>query len=366
MDKECKVSVYLNKNGYWVGQITFPTMKGERRERKYEYAPTKKEATQKAYAIVYQYEQGEYIKPRKDSFISFLYEYHDVCSPKWADTTRALYKLYITAHFENYFGSIKLIDVKTITLDKFYNSKLSGIDNSTPLSINTVKKLNRFLSGAFSYAVKNGMIKSNPASNVILGKSEKYKPKVYDDIKFNKLLEVVKGTPDEIPIILGAGCGLRRGEVFGLQWDDIDFRKREISIKRSEVRFDKTITKSPKTDSSKRTIVAPGYVINKLMEYKKCQNIIDFKGRIITQWKPGAYSEHFKKLLEKHDLEHIRFHDLRHYNAVIMLKSGVSDKVAAERLGHAQVGTLKNVYQHVLKDMDEDAAAQIDKVFNIK
>jgi integrase len=365
MEKEnkCKVSVYKNKNGYWVGQVTFPTGKGEKRDRKYEYGISEEEATQKAYALVYQYEQGEYIRPRKDSLISFLYDYHKICSTKWEETTRSLYKLYITAHFEPYFKQTKLIDIKPITLDKFYNSKLEGSNTEKPLSVNTVKKLNTFLSGAFTYAVKNGMIKSNPAHYVTLGKAEKYKPTVYDEENFKKLMKLVKGTPDEIPIILGAGCGLRRSEVFGLQWDDIDFNNREISIKRAEVRFDKTITKSPKTDSSKRTIIAPKYVIDKLQKYKKSQKVIELSGRVVTQWKPGAYSDHFKLLLKNNGLTHIRFHDLRHYNAVIMLKSGISDKVAAERLGHAQVGTLKNIYQHVLKDMDKEAAAELNKMF---
>lgn len=366
-EEQYKVSVFKDKKDYWVGQVTFPKNEGEKRERKSFYGKTETEATQKAYAFVYQCETGVYVKPRKDTMIAFLNEYHKICSPRWEDTTKALYRMYIDVHFKPYFKEEKLINIKPITLDTFYNIKLSKEDSSgRTMSINTVKKLNGFLKAAFNYALKNGLIKSNPATCVILGKSEKYTPVVYDEENFSKLLKLVKGTPDEIPIILGAGCGLRRSEVFGLQWDDVDFNKKEISIRRANVRFDKYVIKEPKTESSKRTIVAPKFVVDVLSKHKKSLKVIQLDGKIMTDWKPDSYSGHFKKLLKDNGLTHIRFHDLRHYNAVIMLKSGISDKVAADRLGHAQVGTLKNIYQHVLKDMDVDAANQLNKMFETK
>jgi integrase len=88
--------------------------------------------------------------------------------------------------------------------------------------------------------------------------------------------------------------------------------------------------------------------------------------KLITKWKPGAYSERFKKLLKRHKLEHTRLHDLRHYNATIMMHYNVPDKVAAKRLGHANTVMLKKTYQHVLKGMDENAALQINNAFEQK
>lgn len=363
---ELVASIYQRSDKKWVASVELPRGKGEKRKRKVFYGKTRNEAKYKSNEFIRQVEMGEYIEPSKDTLIGFLYTYCDVCSVKWEETTQALYKMYIEKHFKPYFGERKLIDIKPIDLDKFYKYKLNNEGNEkTTVSINTVRKLNGFLKSAFNYAVKNDYIRKNPANNVVLAKKEKYKPNVYNEAQFLKLLNTVKGTDDEIPIVLGAGCGLRRGEVFGLTWKNIDFDNNTISIESTAVRFDKNIEKKPKTVTSKRTIVAPSYVMNTLQEYYN-QYLPPKNQKVITRWIPQSYSERFKNILEKHELEHIRFHDLRHFNAVAMLKNGVSDKVAAERLGHSQVGTLKNVYQHVLEDMDRTAADNINTIFEPK
>lgn len=386
---ELKTSVFQRKNGQWMGYVEFPRERGKERKRKYVYGVDEKDTNQKVSYLKYEIENGLYIEPRKDTLIAFLKDYCEINKNKWEDTTKALYKMYIDVHYGPYFKKTLLKDIKPITLDKFYDFKLTesrdyntteknDIKKKTickndddepkkrkPMSINTVIKLHKFLKTALSYAVKNDYIKKNPADNVILTKKEKFNPIVYDEKQFEKLLNAVKGTDDEIPIILGAGCGLRRGEVFGLRWKNIDFKEKTIAVETTSVRFDKSIEKKPKTITSKRKIIAPEYVINALQEFYNA-NLPSQNEKIITRWIPQSYSERFKSLLEKHGLQHIRFHDLRHFNAVAMLKYGVSDKVAAERLGHSQVGTLKNIYQHVLQEMDESAANDINNIFEKK
>lgn len=363
----------------WIGVVELERDDGGTRNRKTVSAKTEKEVRKKLNKLIYEIENDEYTKPIKDSLLEFLKEYHHICAgfdmwdenavrpkkAKWEETTASLYKMYIDVHFQPYFKSMKLTDIKPMTLDKFYNYKLSNIENKKiPMSINTVRKLNTFLKSAFNYAVKNNLLPKNPTNNVVLGKKEQYKPNVYNEDQFTKLLDNVTGTDDEIPILLGGGCGLRRGEVFGLEWKDIDFKKKTITISQTSVRFDKHVEKSPKTESSKRTIKVPEYVLTVLNNYKKKDKIIPKSdSKVITRWLAPSYSERFKNLLQEFGMEHIRFHDLRHYNAVIMMKYGVSDKVAAERLGHSDVATLRNVYQHVLEDMDEKAASEINEMF---
>ncbi|RDU24766.1 tyrosine-type recombinase/integrase [Anaerosacchariphilus polymeriproducens] len=353
---------YFNKTRFQC-DVRYSLREGEKKRKKSFYGKTEKEAEKKANVFLFELERGDYLEERKDSLINFLNEYWEICSNKWEDTTRSLYKMYIDTHFKPYFKDALLKDIKPITLDKFYNYKLNNEENKVkPMGINTVRKLNGFLKSAFKYAVKNDYIKKNPADNVILAKKEKYTPTVYNEEQFGKLLETVKKTDDEIPIALGAGCGLRRGEVFGLIWKNIDFKNKTISIETTAVRFDKNLEKKPKNVTSKRVLIAPDYVIDILQSYYNIHKP-NINEKVITRWIPQSYSERFRNLLKNHNLEHIRFHDLRHFNAVAMLKYGVSDKVAAERLGHSQVGTLKNIYQHVLKEMDETAANQINSIF---
>ena len=387
-------TVYQRKSDLkWVGSVEIPHEKGEKRERKPVYGDTKEEAEAKLNTLLYKIQNGEYAKPNKDTLIGYLKEYHKICAgfdmwsdksarpkePKWEETTAALFKMYIDVHFEPRFEKTKLIDVKPSTLDKFYNYKLSTpreykvmkegeliTKTRSPMSINTVHKLNTFLKAAFNYAIVDKQIKDNPADHVLLAKKTTFKPKIYYEHQFAELLNDVAGTDDEIPIILGGGCGFRRGEMFGIYWRNINFDKKTITIENTRVRFDKNIEKKPKNETSSRTIIVPGYVMSILKLYKiRCKK----KGPndlLITKWKPQPYSEHFKKLLKKYGLPHIRLHDLRHYNAVIMMNKNIPDKVAADRLGHKDVQMLHKVYQHVLTDMDQKAADQIDSTYEVK
>lgn len=390
-----KCSVYQrNSDGRWVGYVvTGEPENGKRAPRKYVYGKNEKETWDKVHELMYKLQTGEYIAPSKDSLIEFLKEYHRVCAgydmwnpkskrpdkAKWEETTAELYKMYIDVHFSPYFKNMKLKDVKAITLDEFYNYKMTTEreyevkqgqtvvkKKMPPLSSNTVIKLHKFLKAAFRYAVINDKIKKNPADGVKTLSFEKYKPTVYNEEQFIKLLKAVHGKDEEIPIILGAGCGLRRGEILGLKWENVDFSNKTISIEVTRVNFTSNRTKKPKTETSARKIIAPDYVMDILSTYYELKGNPDKETNIVTRWKPKSLSERFKILLDQYGLTHIRLHDLRHYNAVIMLKSGIPDKVAAERLGHANVSTLREVYQHVIKDMDEAAADKINNAIRPK
>lgn len=365
-----KGSVYKRSDGKWVGAVDLGKDVFGKRKRKVVYGSTKAEVEDKVNTLLFELKTGNYIEPNKDTFISFLNDYYNVNQTKWQETTKKLYKMYIDIHFEPYFKQMKLSDIKPMELDKFYNYKLTNVDvknNKTrTMSANTVRKLNTFLKAAFNYAVANNLMTNNPACRVVLPKKNEFKPTVYNEDQFLALLDAVSGTDDEIPILLGAGCGLRRGEIFGLRWKNIDFKNKTLTIETTCVRFKEYTEKKPKTESSKRTITLPDYVVDVLKLYRvKSRNSLE-DDKVVYKWKPNAYSERFVKLLEKHGLQRIRLHDLRHYNAVIMMKRGVPDKVAADRLGHSTVTTLRNVYQHVLKDMDQTAAVEINDMFERK
>lgn len=357
-----KPSIYKRKSdGKWVGQLELPPDVTGKRRRKIVYGNTKKEVEAKANKIAFLIETGEYTEDTKETLIGFLNQYYDICLNKWAPTTAALNKMYIDVHFEPYFKKMKLKEIKPIVLNAFYKDRLDGKTRKA-ISVNTVIKLNKFLKSAFNYAVKNKMISSNPTDYVILPSKQQYNPRVYSEKEFGKLLDSVKNTDDEIPILLGGGCGLRRGEIFGLKWKNINFKDNTISIEETKVRFNKNIIKTPKTQKSKRTISVPEYVIEVLSNYKIIKCASDNEN-IVTKWKPGSYSAHFSEILKQYNLPHCRLHDLRHYNATIMVVYGVSNKVAAERLGHSQTSTLVNIYQHVIEGMDKSAADKIDNMF---
>lgn len=383
-------SIYKrSSDGLWMGSVELTSTNGKR-NRKVFSSKSERTVRRKVGKFVYEVENGEYIQPSKDSLISFLKRYHNIntgCdmwkddykypeNSKWALSTAELYQMYIDVHFEPYFNNKKLLSIKPIDLDEFYNYKLTTprefdfllangkTEKRTqpPISNNTVLKLNAFLKSAFNYAIKNNLLKYNPADRVSLKKKEKYVPTIYNEKQFKELLDHVEDTDDEIPILLAGGCGLRRGEIFGLHWANVNFKTGYIEIINTKAGFRTITDKNPKNESSTRVFKAPDYIIETLKNYKKKKNGKD-DDKVITRWKPKTYTERFGQLLERFKMPHIRLHDLRHYNAVIMMKYGVSDKVAAERLGHSQVTTLREVYQHVTKDLDEKAADSINEMF---
>lgn len=348
-----KGSVFKRKDGRWTGSVAVKDNNGKWK-KKYVYGDSKKETTRKLNDLIYKIENNLYKDSDNTTFASLLIEWHKIHSPKIAETTKALYNMYIEKHIVPEIGHIKLKDLKPNTLDKFYNKKLET------LSPNTVIKFHKLIHVALNYAVRNDLMATNISDNVSLPKAKKYKPKIYDEESFHKLLTYVEGTFDEIPILLAGVVGLRRGEIFGLRWRDIDFKRNTLAIEETNVRWDKYIIKDPKSEASNRVLKVPSFVIQVLKNYLDSLTVIP--ERVCEKYRPDAYTKRFKKLLIKHDLPIVRLHDLRHYNAVIMLKYNISDKVASERLGHSQA-VLRSTYQHVLKDMHQEAADTIESAF---
>ena len=386
--KAPKASIYQRSSDMkWVGSISQGKKPDGSRNRITIYGDSENEVSKRINIMLYEIQTEQYICPDKETLIDFLKEYHKICAgfdvwdinskparkSKWAQTTSNQYKEYIDVHFIPYFKKMKLIDIKTITLDTFYNHKLTterkhdvkqGNKVVTkivpPLGINTVLKLFTFLNAAFEYAIINEKIKKNPNIGTVMSgmKKEAFSPAIYDIHDYLKLMDCVKGKDEEIPVILAAGCGLRRGEICGLRWGDVDFENNIISIENNKVRLNpgNYIEKDPKTKKSRRKIKVPIYVTKTLMDHYIKKGNPDSTSYVITKWKPQALSDRFDNIITKNGLKKIRFHDLRHYNATVMLKSGISDRVAADRLGHSNVSTLNQIYQHVLDEMDESAA----------
>jgi len=343
------------------------------RKRKTFRGKTEKEIKLKIDKYEYEMATGQYIEPNKDTLVGFLETYYRLTKHNWVETTQSLYRMYIDVHIKPYFKEMKLADVKPIILDEFYNIRMTEKrkyyckmekkeKERAPVSINTANKLNTFLKAAFNYAIENNLLRKNPTAGIQLGKNIDFEPEVYNNTQFLKLLSFVHGKDEEIPIVLGAGCGFRRGEICGLRWKNIDFENCKISVEKTEVRFDKNLEKSPKSKASKRVIFAPPYVIETLSVYRKRIGNVNDNDKIVTKWKPQSLTGRFSDLLIQFELPHTRLHDLRHYNAVIMMNSGITDKQAAARLGHS-VQILKKTYQHVSQSMDEEAAQKINITF---
>ena len=221
---------------------------------------------------------------------------------------------------------------------------------------------------ALKYAVKIDLLDSNPADKVERPKKNPFMGSFYDSDEVEKLFEAAKGTVLEIPVFLGAFYGLRRSEVLGLKWSAIDFQNNTITVKHSvtscnlDGKHIQVAQDTTKTKSSLRILPLVPAFREKLLEVRdhqkeckrlcgKCYNkqyqeyiCVDEMGNLIS---PHYLTSAFPKLLEKNGLRRIRFHDLRHSCASLLLANGVPMKQIQEWLGHSDFSTTANVYAHL-------------------
>ena len=236
--------------------------------------------------------------------------------------------------------------------------------------------------GALNYAVDKNLIPSNPADRIIISKPEPFKGDYYLDSEVLNLFEVIKGHKIELVVLLTAFYGLRRSEVIGLKWSAFDFNHNCFSIRHTvttcNVKGERVTIKKDKAKnkSSLRTYPLIPFLKERLLEAKKQQEenrklcgrsynkeylgyvCVDVIGNLI---KPNYVSSTFGKLLAKNNLRHIRFHDLRHTCASLLLANGVPMEQVKEWLGHSEISTTVDIYGHLQYATKKQSAAAIEQ-----
>lgn len=297
-------------------------------------------------------------------FADFMEQWLEVAKTSIAVATYASYTNMVKKVISPYFRE-KGITLKELTakdIQDFYLKQLERVSASSVIHYHSN------IHKALKYAVKLDLIPGNPADKVERPKKEKFSASFYDADEINKLFEVSKGTKLEIPILLGAFYGLRRSEAIGLKWEAVDFEHDTITIKHTvtSVNLDGKHILVPqdttKTKSSRRTLPLVPFVKERLLSLQKeqkenrrlcgrCYNR-EFEDYICVNEigdliKPEYVSSTFGAFLDEHGLRRIRFHDLRHSCASLMLSSGVPMKQIQEWLGHSDFSTTANIYAHL-------------------
>lgn len=174
------------------------------------------------------------------------------------------------------------------------------------------------------------------------------------------LLKAVEGTEMEIPILLAVWLCMRSSEITGLTWDCIDFQRKAVTVKKARVRNkdNEWVEKGTKTTGSTRTINAPDYIMDKLQEARRCStsdHVVTIRGNCLYH--------RLKVILKNNGLPDIRFHDLRHTSASVMVLLNIPDKYAQRRGGWSTPNTMRKVYQHTMASKRNSVDTQIDNFF---
>lgn len=292
-------------------------------------------------------------------------------------------------------GHIKLKDLQPLHLNAFYrnlaedgvNLKAKRDENGKiisngKLSPKTIVEHHRVISKLLSTAVKWNYINDNVARRADPPKVPARDIELLDENETKEMLKALNGESItyRTMILLLVYTGMRRGELFGLEWKDIDFKNGYLHIVRTSqyIGNKQLITKEPKTKSSKRTMKISNDMLKRLKIYQAWQSEQRLKigsewndtDRLFTQWNglpmyPDSLTKWFKLFLKRHNLRQVTLHSLRHTNATLMIAEGTDIRTVSGRLGHSNTSTTLNIYTHALKSKDTQAAEILNDILAI-
>jgi len=374
-------SISQRKDGRWMGQITIGVDPVTRKSKRLTfYGKTRKEVQDKIREALNQKDRGLLSEPSRMTLGEWLKTWlEDYKKQELKISTWESYKSLIEDHMVPELGYIKLNKLKTNDIQRFYNSKLENgrKDGKGGLSARTVRYIHTVLSAALDQAVKEGYILVNPAAATTQPRHVKKEitPLSTDQVK--QFLQDIKDDWLYPVFITALGTGLRRGELLGLKWDVVDLETGAALIKRElvQVKGKVRLEEYTKTKGSTRTIALPDMVIRELKKLRGKQK----QDRLLLGpayqdndyvfcWPDGSYIRpdyvynRLKTLLNEHGLPSIRFHDLRHTFATMLLEAGEHPKVVSEMLGHSSITITLDIYSHVLPSMKEKAAAKLNDI----
>jgi len=304
------------------------------------------------------------------SYEEFLQMWLLTIKPSLKYTTWYQYEMTSSRHIIPYIGAIKIINLRPEHIQNFYNRKLK--DN---VGIRTIQVIHTVIHKSLKHAMKLGVIHRNPSEAVNIPRKKTMEMNILSEIEINQLLNYLHGTRYEALYHLAIATGLRQSELLGLKWSDLDWNKRSLIVQRQLKRkFKPTdLFDSFKTHHSRRTITIGIRSLEILQRHLIIQN--KEKAKVVKRWKdndlmfPSSVGtpisqrnlfRHFKNILRKLGLPIIRFHDLRHTAASLMLNYGIPPIIVSRRLGHSKVSITLDIYGHLIPEMQDEAAKLID------
>jgi integrase len=385
-----RYTIFQRKNGQWIARIDFnpDPLTGEQRKPKSLTSTLKgnkgrQEVKRKLDALLKRLREGDLSSIDTMTVSGWMERYFEIYCTKRALTTMEGYKRYIENLVNPIIGKVKLSELLPMHIENLYNELRKkdrsigkdGKENKRGrdkegnaiigYSEKTLLQIHRILHRAFKKAVGDRKLARNPCDSVDAPSPEEYIPTVYNEDQFIELLDKLKGHRMEALILIAGMCGPRRGELLGLDWEDVDLENEVLNIRKNRVptKGEGVIEKEPKTKKSKRSFAIPSIIIPRLKQLRGIGKLyVRLDGE---QYHPGSVSSAFSEFLKNNGLPHIRLHDMRHFNGTMMLKHGVSEKEIMERGGWTTAAMVKK-YQTVLKEMDKKSADKLNNVLKKK
>ena len=352
---------------------------GKRRQQWVSIKGNKRDADRRLGEILHQLDTGGMLMPAKTTVADFFKSWlRDYVETNLRPRTIEGYRMIIEAHLIPALGHILLGQLLPAHLQSYYTEKLKHgrRDGRGGLSARTVLHHHRVLSEALGHAVNWGLVFRNIAKAVTPPRPDHKEMNPLDRDGIILLLNAAQSTPYHPLLHLAIYTGMRRSELLGLRWKDVDFDMSNLSVVQTmhQLRDGRIIFQEPKTSKGRRMIALSPAAVISLRAHREQQeaerNTLGLQvtgdslvfskhgGRPLS---PNSLSSAYTRLVKKAGLSHVRFHDLRHTHATLMLKQGVHPKIVQERLGHANISITLDTYSHVTPGLQEAAALRFDE-----
>jgi integrase len=362
-------SVYHRKDGRWAASITL-----EGRRRKTFYGKTRKEVQEQLKIALRDQQQGMLATGPQQTVKAYLEHWlEEVHKPTIHMSSYIKYRRILNRYIFPSLGHIQVQKLTPQHVQALYAQKLKE-----GLAAETVRGIHRMLHKALDDAVRWNLVPRNVCDAVTQPRPTRYEIRPLTGEQAQLLLEKARGSRLETILIVALTTGIRRGELLALQWQDINFDEGSLHVCRTMNRIEGKgiMVSEPKTAKSRRKIMLPHLVIEALKQHRVRQ--LEARLKAGAAWKerdlvfcnasgnfldPANVLRMFGKLLRDAGLPHMRFHDLRHSAATILLTMGVHPKIVQELLGHSQISMTMDTYSHVLPSMQKEAMSRWDDWF---
>ena len=367
-----EVSIYRRKDGRWTAEISL-----EGGKSKFFYGKTRKEVQEKLKTALYEQQRGVLVTGPQQKVGQFLTHWlENVHKHSIRARTYERYEEIIRLHLLPGIGHHQLQKLSPQHLQSFYTRKLEE-----GLSPTTVLNLHNVLHRALKTAVRWNLLARNPCDLVSPPRRKRFEIQPLNMQQIHQLLATARGHRLEVLFILALATGMRRGELLALKWGDLDLQQGTLQVKRILTRIPSKLPgkgfeeSEPKTDKGRRSIVLPSFAVEALQQHRLRQ--LEAKLKAGPAWQDHDYVfctsigthlnptrdvlDVLKSFLKKAGLPNIRFHDLRHSSATMLLGMQVHPKIVQEILGHSQISMTMDIYSHVLPSMQEEVMQKINK-----
>jgi integrase len=362
--------VYQRPDGLWTGILSLGIGADGKRRRRSVYGKTLMEVQEKMRQLGNLKADGHNLEPSRETLNQLLDEWLEVKKSKISAKTLLYLTQHVRKHIRPRLGETKLKQITTGTVERFYADLINAGTSRT-----MARKVGVTLGSALEFARKHKRISSNPVYDVEPPKPEHFEhAEPLSPAELRQFLAAAEGDRYFSLFVLAVHSGMRQGELLGLCWKHVRFELNQVQVRQSLVELVGQLElRQPKTRGSRRDIDLSAQVMDALADRRKealaegtygpdMPVFCNLAGGFIR--KETLLRLHFHPALRRGGVRRVRFHDLRHGAASLMLANGIDVKTVSSRLGHANASTTLNVYAHVLKGSQGRAAELMENLLS--